>query len=109
MSSVSSATGVAAVIEKQTLAALRAQLERYSQSALGQFSSASADYKALQYAIESGNISAAQAALARLQRDSDSAAANLAPAPTETTAPDPGESSHTDKQASAASALNATA
>jgi len=46
-------------------------MARYSQSASGQNGAASADYKALQSAITSGNVSAAQAALVRLQRDSN--------------------------------------
>jgi hypothetical protein len=55
---------------QQTLALLQSQMVRYAQSANGHNSQASADYKALQTAITSGNVSQAQAALTRLQRDS---------------------------------------
>ena len=63
-------SSVTAAVSQQTMAALQAQMARYSQTANGQNSQASADYKALQTAVKAGNVTAAQAALARLQRDS---------------------------------------
>ncbi|MGO8699688.1 MAG: hypothetical protein ACLQVY_18465 [Limisphaerales bacterium] len=71
MSAISSVSiNVASAISQQTIAALKAQMSRYAQAANGQNNQASADYKALQAAITSGNVSDAQTALARLQRDS---------------------------------------
>jgi len=58
------------------MAALQAQLALYSQAANGQNAQAKADYKSLQSAITSGNLSQAQAALTKLQRDSKAAASN---------------------------------
>jgi len=63
-------SSVSSSVSQQTIAALQAQMARYSQAANGRNSQASSDYKALQSAIQSGNVSAAQSALARLQRDS---------------------------------------
>ncbi len=65
-------------------------MARYAQAANGQNSQASADYKALQAAINSGNVSDAQAALSRLQRDSKTAnspAAASSPATSNASAP----------------------
>jgi len=72
ISAVSSsvASSVASAVSQQTIAALQAQLAHYTQTGSGQNSQTSADYKALQNAIQSGNVSDAQTALARLQRDS---------------------------------------
>jgi hypothetical protein len=71
VSSVANTASVAAATSQVTIASLQAQMARYSQSASGQNGAASADYKALQSAITSGNVTAAQAALVRLQRDSN--------------------------------------
>ncbi|MGA2555692.1 MAG: hypothetical protein ABSG04_05405 [Verrucomicrobiota bacterium] len=76
-------TSVSSTANQQVIAALQAQMARYSQAANSQNTQASADYKALQAAIKSGDVSTAEAALARLQRDSrttNSAAAKPAPA-----------------------------
>jgi hypothetical protein len=72
-SSVAAKTSVASAVSQQTIASLQAQMAHYSPSANGQNSQATADYRALQAAIKSGNVSDAQASLARLQRDSKTA------------------------------------
>jgi hypothetical protein len=90
MSTISS---VSSAVSQQTIALLQSQMMRYSQTANGQNSQASADYKALQSAIKSGNVSDAQAALARLQRDSQTANPTAAtPASTSPTASSPVDS-----------------
>jgi hypothetical protein len=74
MSSISNITSnVSSSVEQQTMAALQAQLSLFAQSANGQNLPARADYKALQSAITSGNVSQAQAALTKLQRDAKAA------------------------------------
>jgi hypothetical protein len=70
MSSISGIPGGSSSISEQ-IAMLEEQMFRYSEFAKGS-STASADYKALQYAISTRNIADAQAALARLQLDSQS-------------------------------------
>ncbi|HZM02227.1 MAG TPA: hypothetical protein VFC44_04310 [Candidatus Saccharimonadales bacterium] len=72
ISAVSSSvtSSVASAVSQQTIAALQVQLAHYTQTGSGQNSQTSADYKALQNAIQSGNVSDAQVALARLQHDS---------------------------------------
>ena len=83
-------TSVSSAVSQQTIAALQVQMLRYTQTASGQNSQASADYKALQAAIQSGNVSDAQVALARLQRDSRSTnPAAATPAGTSATANSP--------------------
>jgi predicted negative regulator of RcsB-dependent stress response len=74
-------------VSQQTIASLQAQMLRYAQPANGQNSQASADYKALQTAVQSGNVSDAQAALARLKRDSQAGnpASNAGSTPPATT------------------------
>jgi hypothetical protein len=71
--SASATTAVSAAVSQQSIASLQAQMVRYAPAAGSQNSRASADYKALQQAIQSNNVSDAQAALARLQRDSQTA------------------------------------
>ena len=107
MNPVSSASAsVAAAVSAQTIASLQAQMARYSQSAGGQNSQASADYKALQAAIKSGNVSDAQAALSRLQRDSrTTGAATSATAPSGA----PKVDSDGDQDGSTSHSLNVTA
>jgi len=68
MSSISGIPGGPSSIGEQ-IAMLEEQMFRYSEFAKGS-TRASADYKALQYAILTRNIVDAQAALARLQIDS---------------------------------------
>lgn len=51
-------------------------MARYSPAANSGNSQASIDYRALQTAIKSGNVSEAQAALARLQRDTKAASSS---------------------------------
>jgi hypothetical protein len=72
MNPVTNVTNVSSAVSQQTIDALQLQMARYTQSAIGQDSPARADYKALQAAIQSGKVTDAQAALARLQRDSQS-------------------------------------
>jgi hypothetical protein len=57
---------------QQTIAMLQKQMMLYTQFADGS-GPAAADYKALQYAIQTHNVSDAQSAMARLQRDSQAA------------------------------------
>jgi DNA-binding FadR family transcriptional regulator len=85
MSDVTSVSNTASAVSQQLLASLQAQMARYSQAANGTNSQASADYKALQAAIQSGNVAAAQVALSRLQRD-DKAASPAAATSTSTSA-----------------------
>jgi hypothetical protein len=54
-----------------TIDELQAQMSRYSQLASDLSSRASADYKALKAAVNSGNAPDALSALAQLQRDSN--------------------------------------
>ena len=75
MSNISkiSASGIPAsgsASSQPTIASLQSQLQLYSQYENGT-GAATEDYKALQFAIQSNNISNAQAALARLKRDSE--------------------------------------
>jgi hypothetical protein len=80
-------SSVASANSQQIIAALQAQMMLYSRSASGQNSQASADYRALQAAIKSGDVSTAQAALARLQHDSRTTnPATAKPAPASATA-----------------------
>jgi len=60
----------------ETIALLQAQMLRYSQMANAASGPASSDYIALQAAIKSGNVSEAQTALFRLQRDSQAASSS---------------------------------
>jgi len=86
-------SSVSSAASQQLIAALQAQMLRYSQAANGQNSSARSDYRALQAAIKSGSVSDAQAALARLQRDSrNNSPAAATPAATSTRANPPVES-----------------
>jgi hypothetical protein len=70
MSNISSISSSPLSMSEQ-IALLEEQMFRYSQFAQG----SSADYKALEYAIQTHDISDAQNALARLQRDSQITAA----------------------------------
>ena len=78
MGNVTNVSNTASAISQQLIASLQAQMARYSQAATAKNSQASADYKALQAAIQSGDTTAAQVALSRLQRDEK--AASPAPA-----------------------------
>jgi hypothetical protein len=87
MSSISSvAPGVASggissvesSIDQQTLAALQIQLSAYFQAADSQNPQVKAAYQALQSAVNLGDVSQAQAALATLQRVNQSANPNPA-------------------------------
>ena len=69
MSSITSVSNTTSAVSQQLIGSLQAQMARYSRVANGQNSQASADYKTLQAAIKSGDVSQAQAALVRLQRD----------------------------------------
>jgi hypothetical protein len=80
-------------VSQETLAALYAEMFHYSQLVNSQNTHTSVDYNALQVAIKSGSLPEAQAALARLQHDSNipnSPAA--APSPTSPTADSPADS-----------------
>lgn len=70
-SSVSSS--VASSLEQQTLAALQIQLTAYTSAGYGQNTQAKAAYQALESAINSGNVTQAQAALVTLQQVNQSA------------------------------------
>jgi hypothetical protein len=59
-------------VAEQTLNLLQAQMVRYQ--TLNGVPPGSVDFKALQHAIDTGDVVSAQAALARLYRDSQSAA-----------------------------------
>jgi hypothetical protein len=69
-SSVSSSA--ASALDQQTIAALQIQLTAYTSAGYGQNTQAKAAYQALQSAINSGNVTQAQAALITLQRVSQS-------------------------------------
>jgi hypothetical protein len=80
-------SSVASSVSEQTLAALQAQMALYANAANGKNPQAKVAYTALQSAIQSGNISQAQAALAKLQqfsRSSPSQSAAAAPTPADT-------------------------
>ena len=66
-------------VTQETLALVQTQMYRYVLAALGKNSPATEDYKALQYAVQTGNLSDAQSALARLNRDSNIAASAALP------------------------------
>ena len=85
---VSAVGGVtSATVAEQTLNLLQAQMLRYQQ--LTGAPPGSVDFKALQYAIDTGNVVSAQAALARLHRDSQPAAAATATTTSAAPAPSP--------------------
>jgi hypothetical protein len=75
ISSIASAASTAAV-SQVTIISLQAQLARYTPAANAEGAPASTDYKALQSAINSGDLAAGQAALDRLQRDNRSGKSN---------------------------------
>jgi len=82
MNTVNEVTGAtsasaAASLNEQAINLLQAQMMRFQTDSGAP--PGSVDFKALQYAIDTGNIVSAQAALARLHRD------NQAPAPAATT------------------------
>jgi len=76
VSAVGSASKSATVAES-ALNLLQAQMVRYQTQ--NSVPPGSVDFKALQYAINAGDIVSAQAALARLHRDSQPTAAQPAP------------------------------
>jgi hypothetical protein len=84
VSSVSS-SGASTAANLEAIALLQAQMLRYALTAIAEKGPPNADYLALQAAIKSGNVSEAQTALSRLQRDSQ-AASSSATAPASTTA-----------------------
>ena len=88
VSGVSGATSGAAAtsLTEQAINMLQAQMLRY-QAETGA-PPGSVDFKALQYAIDTGNIVGAQAALARLHRDSQAPAA-ATPTPQPSAPPPP--------------------
>jgi hypothetical protein len=98
-------------VGQPTIEALQAQMSRYSQLASTLSSQASADYKALKTAIQSGNIPDALTTLVQLQHDSKAAdSASAAPSSTFSTANSSGvDAGSTDAQTSNADGLDATA
>jgi hypothetical protein len=69
----SAASSVETSLEQQTLAALQIQLTAYTSAGYGQNIQAKAAYQALESAINSGNVTEAQAALLTLQQVDQSA------------------------------------
>jgi hypothetical protein len=80
-------TSATSTVSQEMLAILQGQMTRYSQSANGQDGQATADYKALQTAIKSGNFSEAQSDLVRLLHDSQSKLPATAPPSLDSTSP----------------------
>jgi len=76
MKPVAPISGVSTSSSLDTIALLQAQMLRYSLMANSAIGAANIDYMALQNAIKSGNVSEAQAALSRLQHDSQAASSN---------------------------------
>jgi hypothetical protein len=68
IAAASASSTAAASLDQQTLAALQIQLTAYSSAGYGQNIQAKSAYRALQSAINSGNVTQAQAALIALQR-----------------------------------------
>ena len=75
---------------QQSIAMLQQMMERYTQAAIAHNERANVDLKNLQLALETGKVTQAQDALARLQRDSaifDSSIAVPAPSNPSAAAP----------------------
>ena len=97
---------ISSLTPKQSIAALQELMDRFSQTAIGHSQRASLDFKALQLALETGNVADAQDALARLQRDSAIYGSTpAAPAPS----PDPAHSAADGKVIHDANGLDVTA
>jgi hypothetical protein len=69
MDDIAPVTSVTAANSQVTIESLQMQMERYSNLASQELSRAGADYRALQAALATGNVSDAQTALARLELD----------------------------------------
>jgi hypothetical protein len=86
VASISAISGSGSAPE-ETILELQAQLLRYSQLANTLSLTASADYKALQNAVNAGNVAEAEVAYALLQRDSKPAESTSATKPEPPPAP----------------------